>query len=109
MKLSDVENLSNAYNQILKEDVGLGGSSMDAGQGAISMGVGMPDNGAHNDKSIRVKAISTELSSSLEQAVGILVDLKSNKDVPPWILPKLATVEDLLQSVHKHISIQDSK
>ena len=40
MKPSDVYNIKVAYSKILKEDIG---AAADAGQGAIVMGVNMPD------------------------------------------------------------------
>lgn len=103
MKYSDLKNLGNAYLTIIKEDVGLG-PSIGSDQGAIVMGVGMPDNGAHNHIQHNVDQAGEETSSAIKEAKEILQELQSVKDLEPWVLSKLATVADRLHSIHEYLS-----
>jgi len=103
MKYSDLKNLGNAYLTVLNEDLGLGGSA-DAGQGAIVMGIGMPDNGPHNNTTPNVAQAGEEVESAIREAKQILQDLQNVKELEPWVLSKLATVADRLHSIHDFLA-----
>lgn len=121
MKKTDVLKLQNAYNQLIKEDLGLGpqaisplgGSS--GGQGVVLSlgGLENPNAGArvigHPKEDGGKEMAEGEMKSIIEDAQRILQDLQSNGDIEDWVLAKIVTVSDRLNSVRKFLDQDNDK
>lgn len=104
MVQSDIKNIENAYRSILKEDIGAGA---DAGQGAIVMGLNMPEsdnnNGSYEDE---VKDMAkSQLLNIMKEIKNILNELNSKK-LEPWMADKISTVSDRISSVDEWLQAQ---
>jgi hypothetical protein len=110
MNSSDEKNLAQAYLKIVKEDLGLGpnaisNNGMNSTQGAITIATGgnqLPD-GSNPVDNETTEMAEAQVKSAIEDANQILNDLNNSGKVEAWVLTKLATVADRLQSVRKYL------
>lgn len=102
MKSSDINNIKKAYARVLNEDIGAGA---DAGQGAIVMGVNLPDNpqnqGSYADEAKDMA--KSQLMGIIKEVKDILNELNSKK-LEPWMASKIATVSDRIHSVDEWLN-----
>jgi len=112
----DSLNISEIYRKIvIKEDLGLGPNAVggtgtyggDRGQGAIEIAKGgnmLPDNSSNpSDKHEDKKMAMSEVQQTIDDAMMVLKDLKNSNKVEAWVLTKLATVADRIQSVKNYL------
>ena len=113
MRSFDVINIENAYSQILREDLGLGpnaiqtGSEGAGGQGAMVLsmgGHGIPDAGKNPLDGENKRMAQEEVINTIEDAINVLQDLENSNKVEAWVLTKLATVADRIQSVKSYLN-----
>lgn len=119
MKNYDVKNLENAYFKILKEDLGLGTQSIQAhGLGSGMQGIvkvtdgghALPDSGRNPlDDEEGNHMAESQVKGIIEDAIQVLADLKDSGKVEDWVLTKLATVEDRINSVRKYLDYNKDK
>ena len=102
MKPSDLQKLSKAYTQILKEDLGLGGGVGDFA--TTTVGVTTPDNSSRNYQSDASEMAETELKSAFESIQKIFNELTSSGEIEPWVASKITLATDYLNTVEKWIS-----
>ncbi len=102
MKPSDLQKLSNAYTQILKEDLGLGGGVGDFA--TTTVGVVTPDNSSMNYQSDASEMAETELKSAFKSIQEIFKELTTSGEIEPWVASKITLATDYLNTVEKWIS-----
>ena len=100
---SDVNNIEKAYLSILKEDIG---AAADPGQGAIVMGLNMPDSPNNGSYENEVKDMAkSQLLNIMKEIKNILNELNSKK-LEPWMADKISTVSDRISSVDEWLQAQ---
>ena len=119
MNQSDVKNLENAYRKVLKEDLGLGGQAIQAtGLGSGMQGVVTVSDGSHSlpfsDKTPLDNEDGNDMAVSqvkgvIDDAMQILKDLHNSDEIEDWVLSKIATVEDRINSVRKYLEYNKDK
>lgn len=103
MHKKDITSLANAYEQILKENLGLGPSV--AADTVSVVGVDSPDTNSNRSyESDAAVMAETDMKSIAKNAHDILNELEQSGEIEPWVASKITIARDYIETVLNWIS-----